>query len=202
MTGHQSPYDNSVYNDPAYDITSVPSWKTTPTPPLHGAYAPGARLSSRTKAAVGVGGAVLVVSGMFAWSHYQAAQADADVRKTQLALDQQRLDLERQQQNAAQVAQAAAAASHETDAQRARREAVQACIEKAGAAINAVDDCGKAYPALDPATGMVNTAQNVAAPGAASGGQTSGAGLWVLGGVGAVLAVGYVRKWAAQHASQ
>lgn len=202
MPDTQSPYDRGAYNDPAYDITSVPSWKTAPAPPLHGAYAPGARLSPRAKAAVGVGGAVLVVSGMFAWSNYQASQADADVRKAQLALEQQRLDLQRQQQSAEQAAQAAAAASQETAAQRARREAVQECIQKAGAAFNAVDNCSKAYPAVDPVTGMVNTAQTVAAAGPAQDGQTSGAGLWVLGGVGAVLGFGYVRKWAVKYGSQ
>ncbi|RPE27310.1 hypothetical protein [Kitasatospora cineracea] len=190
---------DSVYNDPSYNITSIPTWQTTPAPapPLHGAYAPNARLSTRAKAALGVGGAVLAASGMFAWSNYQSTQADAEVRKAQLALDAQRLDLQRQQQNAEQAAQAAAAAGHESEAQRSRREAVQACIDKAGQAITAVDDCGKAYPAIDPVTGMVNTAQNVAATNTPQGSQTPTAGLWVLGGVGAVLAFGYARKWAA-----
>jgi hypothetical protein len=64
--------DDSVYNDPAYNITSVPSWKS---PPLHGAYAPNARITPRMKAGLAAGGVVLVAAGAFAWSDYAAAQA-------------------------------------------------------------------------------------------------------------------------------
>ncbi|GAA2774382.1 MULTISPECIES: hypothetical protein [Kitasatospora] len=180
MTGH-----DSVYNDPAYDITSVPTWKS---PPLHGAYAPNARLSPRAKAAIGAGAVVLAASGMVAWSNYAAAQADAEVRQAQIGLEASKVDLQRQQQ-AAQVAQAA---GQETEAQKARRQAVQACIAKAGGNFNAVADCGKAYPSVDQ-LGMVNTAQTVTG-GKSDDGSSSGAGLIVLGTVGAAMGAGWLKK--------
>ncbi|MEU4301942.1 hypothetical protein [Kitasatospora aureofaciens] len=184
MTGR-----DSVYNDPAYDITSVPSWKT---PPLHGAYAPNARMSPRMKAGVAVAGVVLVATGMVAWSQYASAEADADVRKAQIALDQAKVDLERQKQEASLAAEAAKTTGVETDAQKARREAVQACVAKASGAYGAVADCAKAYPAVD-APGMVNTAQKVASS-EGDDASNSGVGLAVLGVAGVAVAGGYLKK--------
>ncbi|MFJ6139269.1 hypothetical protein [Kitasatospora sp. NPDC092286] len=175
---------DSVYNDPAYDITSVPSWKS---PPLHGAYAPNARLSARARAGIGAGVVVLAAAGMVAYSVYSSAEADAEVRKAQIALDASRLDLERQRQ----AADLAKAGEQETDAQRARREAVQACVAKAGGAYNAIADCGKAYPAVD-APGMVNTSRSVAS--GDDGGSNSGVGLVVLGVTGTAVAVGWMKR--------
>lgn len=177
--------NDSIYNDAAFDITSVPSWKS---PPLHGAYAPNARLTPRMKVGIGAGAVVLAASGMFAWSDYSAAQAEARVRQEQIALDSSRLDLQRQQQQAAQ----AAAAQQETPAQKARREAVEACVTKAGGSYNAVSDCASAFPAVVDASGMTNTAQTVA--GGKGGSPDSGAGLVVLGSVGAAFAVGWAKK--------
>jgi hypothetical protein len=177
--------DDSVYNDPAYNITSVPSWKT---PPLHGAYAPNARLTPRMKAGIAAGGVVLVAAGAFAWSDYAAAQADAKVRQAQIALDASRLDLERQKQAAEQ----AKTAGQETETQKARREAVQACVEKAGGGYGAIADCGKAYPLVDT-LGMVNTGSATAADGQDDG-HTSVPGLVVLGAVGAMVTVGWAKK--------
>jgi hypothetical protein len=181
--------DDSIYNDPAYDISSVPSWKS---PPLHGAYAPNARLSPRAKAGIAAGGVVLAASGMFAWSNYSAAQADAGVRRAQIALDTSRVELQRQQQEAEQAAVLAKAAGQETDAQRARREAVQACVDKAGGAFNAVSDCGKAFPLVE-SPGMSNTAQTVS-DGAGSGSGSSGVGLAVIGAVSVAVTVGWAKK--------
>ncbi len=176
---------DSVYNDPAYDISSVPSWKA---PPLHGAYAPNAKFSPKVMAGIGAGVVVLAATGMFAWSNYATAQADAEVRKAQIAVDASRIDLERQKTQAAQ----AAAGGEESAAQKARREAVQACVNKAGGAWNAITDCGKAYPVVATA-GMVNTAGS-----AASGGDDSGStptvGLAVLGVTGAAVAAGWAKK--------
>ncbi|MFF2080608.1 hypothetical protein ACFVXG_38320 [Kitasatospora sp. NPDC058162] len=180
---------DSVYNDPAYDITSVPSWKT---PPLHGAYAPNARLSPRAKAGVAVAGVVLAATGMVAWSQYASASADAEVKKAQIALDNSRLELEKQKQDAAAAAEMAKTTGVESDAQRARREAVQACVAKAAGAYGAVADCGKAYPAVD-SPGMVNTAQKVAT-GEGDGTSNSGVGLAVLGVAGVAVAGGYLKK--------
>jgi hypothetical protein len=181
--------DESVYNDPAYDISSIPSWKT---PPLHGAYAPNARLSSRAKAGIGAGAVVLAASGMFAWSQYSAAQADAEVKKAQIAVDASRLDMERQKQDAELAVETARTTGVETAAQRARREAVQACVDKAAGSYNAIADCGKAYPAVD-ASGMVNTSRTINPDGGGDG-SDSGVGLAVLGGAGALLLIGWAKK--------
>ncbi|MFJ3793856.1 hypothetical protein [Kitasatospora sp. NPDC090091] len=182
--------DQSVYNDPAYDISSVPSWKT---PPLHGAYAPNAKLSPRAKAGIGAGAVVLAATGMFAWSTWSSAQADAEVKKAQIALDSARLDLERQKQQAAQQAELVKTASQETEAQRARREAVQACVAKAGGGFNAIEDCGKAYPQVE-VPGMVNTSRSVGAAGGDDGAPVPGAGVVVLGGAGVLLVAGWAKK--------
>ncbi|MER8103866.1 hypothetical protein [Kitasatospora sp. NPDC094016] len=179
---------DSVYNDPAYDISSIPSWKQTP--PLHGAYAPNARLSPRAKAGVACGAVVLVATGMVAWSQYASAEADADVRKAQIALDASKVDLERQKQEASLAAETAKTSSVETDAQKARREAVQACVAKA-VGYNAIADCGKAFPDTSP--GMVNTAQKVASS-AGDDASASGTGLVVLGGAGVLVAFGWAKK--------
>ncbi|MFF9667360.1 hypothetical protein ACF1FY_35470 [Streptomyces althioticus] len=175
---------DSVYNDPAYDITSVPSWKT---PPLHGAYAPNARLSARAKAGIGAGVVVLAAAGMVAYSNYASAEADAEVRKAQIALDNSRLELEKQKQ----AADLAKAGQEETPAQKARREAVQACVAKAGNAFNAVSECGKAYPAVD-APGMVNTSRTVTD--GDGGDSTPGVGLVVRGVAGTAVTVGWMKK--------
>ncbi|MFF4384452.1 hypothetical protein [Kitasatospora sp. NPDC001547] len=185
MTGR-----DSVYNDPAYDISSIPSWKQTP--PLHGAYAPNARLSPRAKAGVACGAVVLVATGMFAWSQYASASAEAEVKKAQIALDQSRIDLERQKQDAELAAVTAKTTGVESDAQRARREAVQACVAKAGNTFNAVSDCGKAFP-VEAAPGMVNTASTASAEGEQDG-PVPMAGLVVLGAVVTVTGYGWAKK--------
>ncbi|MFE2174395.1 hypothetical protein [Kitasatospora sp. NPDC059462] len=181
--------EQSVYNDPAYDITSVPSWKT---PPLHGAYAPGAKLSPRAKAGLAGGAIVLAATGMVSWSHYASASAEADVRKAQIALDASRVDLERQKQDASLAAEMAKTGGVESDAQRARREAVQACVAKAGGTYNAIADCGKAFP-MEASPGMVNTASAASSEGEQDG-PVPMAGLAVLGAVVAVTGYGWAKK--------
>jgi hypothetical protein len=179
----------SVYNDPAFDISSVPSWKS---PPLHGAYAPNAKLSNRAKAGLAGGAVVLAATGMVAYSNYASAAADAEVRKAQIALDASKLDLQRQKQDAELTAQMAKTSGVESDAQKARREAVQACVDKAAGAYNAIADCAKAYPAVD-SPGMANTSQTVTSNDA-SDTSNSGVGLAVLGVAGVVVAGGWLKK--------
>ncbi|MEV0187202.1 hypothetical protein AB0I39_01535 [Kitasatospora purpeofusca] len=175
--------DDSVYND-TYNITSVPSWKS---PPLHGAYAPNARLSGRAWAGIGAGAVVLAAAGMVAWSTYASAQADADVRKVQIALDASKLELERQRQ----AADLAKAGEQETPAQKARREAVQACVAKANG-FGAVADCGKVFPPVVDTYGAVNTSR--AADGGDGGGSDSAVGLVVLGSAGALGAAAWGKR--------
>jgi hypothetical protein len=68
---------------------------------------------------------------------------------------------------------------------------VQACIDKAGNAFDAVSQCGKAYPEVST-NGMANTASTVG--GGKGDGSNSGAGLYILGGLAAVVAVGWAKK--------
>jgi hypothetical protein len=173
--------NQSPYNEP-YNITTVPPWKSPePEPP-----AP-AKLSPRAKAGLGLGFACVAAAGMFTWSQYESAQADAQVRQAQIALDAAKVDLAQQQQAAAQ----AQAAGQETPAQKARRLAVEACIATAGSNYGAVSDCGQIYPvtsspALSDASSTASTSNGP--------GSGSDVGLIVLGSVGAVLAVGWAKK--------
>jgi hypothetical protein len=180
------PANKSVYNDQYFDISSVPSWKTPPGPPLHGAYSENAKLSPRAKAGIAAGGVVLAATGMVAWSNYSAEQANADVRKAQIALEKDKVDLQRQQQQAAQAQQA----GQETEAQKARREAVSACVAKASG-FDAVSNCAKAFPEITSTTDMAATASTV---NAAHGSPVPVSGLVALGAVGSVLAVSWVKK--------
>lgn len=170
------PDRDSVYNDYV--------WKPAP----QATHTPKNKLSPRAKAGIGAGAVVLAATGMVTWSNYSAAQARAEVQKEQVSLEQARLDLERQKQQA----DLAQAAEKETPAQKARREAVQACVAKAGNSFNGIADCGKAYPAVD-SPGLLNTAQSVGSA-QSDGGSNSGVGVAVLGVVGAVVAVGWVKK--------
>ncbi|MHA6764715.1 hypothetical protein [Streptacidiphilus sp. PAMC 29251] len=179
---NHSPYGD--YNDPAYNITQVPAWKSPPV--AEDGRAPSAGLSPRAKAAIGAGAVVLAASGMFAVSNYESAQADANVREAQIAVDAARVTLAQEQQAAAQ----AKAAAQETPVQRARRLAVQACVAKAGDSYGAISDCGKVYPVTDtPAMGDTSSTVN-----SASSGSGSEVGLVVMGSIGVVLVGGWVKK--------
>jgi hypothetical protein len=177
--------NQSPYNDPGCNISSMPyqPYRTPkPTEPP-----PAAKLSPRAKAGLGLGAAAVATLGMFTWSQYEQAQTASHVRQQQIALDAGRLDLARQQQAAA-VAQAA---SQETPAQKARRLAVEACVAKAGGNYGAISDCGQIYPQVgNPA--MADASSTVSTN--SGSGPSSDVGLIVLGSLGAVLAVGWVKK--------
>jgi|SRR5581483_2921065 len=167
----------SVYNDYL--------WKPAPQAPAPAAKS---KLSPRAKAGVGAGGVILAATGMLAWSQYETAQTNAEVKKAQISLQQDQLNAQIEQQQA----QAAKAAGQETPAQAARREAMEKCVAAAGSSYNGVADCAKAYPPVDPA-GVVSDTQT-AASSTPTGGSNSPVGLVVLGATGAVVAVGWVKK--------
>lgn len=174
--------NQSPYNDP-FNITTIPQWKTQqpaePPPP--------ARLSPRAKAGLGLGFACVAAVGVFTWSQYESSQTSAHLRSEQLALATAKVDLAQQQQAAAQ----AQAAAQETPAQKARRLAVEACIAEAGSNYGAVAQCGQVYPVTSstPLTDVSSTAS--VSNGSGSG---SDVGVIVLGSLGAVMAVGWVKK--------
>jgi hypothetical protein len=164
---------DSVYN--TYGV-----WKPAP--------AAKHKLSPRAKAGLAAGGVALASTAMFAWSQYETGQANASVAKAQIALEQTQADVQLEQQQAQQ----AKASGQETAAQKARREAIQACIAAAGNSFNGVSDCASAYPVVDSA-GALNSSQSVASTTPTSG-ANSGTGLIVLGGLGAVAAFGWAKK--------
>lgn len=173
---------DSVYNDP----DTFPVWKEPQTAP---APAAGRKLSPRAKAGIAVGGVALAATTIVCWSQYETAQASADVAKAQIALEQQKLNL----QLAEQQTQAAKASGQETPAQAARREAMEKCVAAAGDSYNGVSSCASAYPVIDPA-GTLNDTQATASSTPTGGGAGSPVGLVVLAGVGGVVAVGAVKK--------
>jgi hypothetical protein len=175
----------SPYNDPGYNISSMPyqPYQTPkPTEPP-----PPAKLSPRAKAGLGLGFAAVAATGMFTWSQYEANQANAHIRAGQVAVDAARVQLAQEQQAAAQ----AKAAAQETPAQRARRLAVEACIAKAGNNFGGVSDCGSIYPATgSPALADASSTSSTGG-GAGTG---SNVGLIVLGSIGVVLVGGKAKK--------
>jgi hypothetical protein len=170
-------HDGSVYN------TDYPVWKPAP------AAAPKHKLSPRAKAGIGVGSVALAAAGMFAWSQYETAQANDQVKQAQIALQQAQVNLVMLQQEAA----AAKSAGQETPAQAARREAMEKCVADAASNYNGVADCASAYPVIDP-TGTLNDTQSTAASSPTSGGASSPVGLVVIGAAGAMVGVGWVKK--------
>lgn len=175
----------SPYNDNAFNVSSMPSYQPYQTPkPTEPP--PPARLSPRAKAGLGLGFAAVAATGMFTWQQYESSQASAHLRQEQIAVDAAKVQLAQEQQAAA----LAKTAEQETPAQKARREAVEACIAKAGSNFGGVADCGQIYPATSsPALSDASSTTN-----ASSGAAGSNVGLIVLGSLGAVLAVGWVKK--------
>lgn len=172
-----SPTDYSVYNDYPVRKEAVPQPRQTEQ----------RGLSPRAKAGIAVGGVVLAATGMVCWSQYETAQANADVKKAQLSLQQAQVQLAIQQQ----AAQQAKASGQETPAQKARREALQQCIAAAGNSYNGVQDCANAYPATD-STALNDT--QATASSTPTGGTNSGTGLLVLGGAGVLVVGAWVKK--------
>lgn len=175
---------DSVYNNPDVPVWTPDRFSAAQAP----APAAGRRLSPRAKAGIAVGSVALAATGIVCWSQYETAQANADVQKAQIALEQQKLNL----QLAEQQAQAAKASGQETPAQAARRQAMEKCVAAAGDSYNGVSSCASAYPVIDPA-GTLNDTQATAST-SPTGGASSPVGLIVLAGVGGVVAVGAVKK--------
>lgn len=174
----------SPYNDPGYNISSVPYQPYQTPKPTE--FPPPARLSPRAKAGLGLGAAAVATLGMFTWSQYETGQANAHVRAEQVAVDAAKVQLAQEQQAAAQ----AKAAAQETPAQRARRLALEACIAKAGNNFGGVSDCGSIYPATGSPT-LADAASTSSSDGSKAG---STVGLIALVSIGGVLTIGYVKK--------
>lgn len=178
----------SVYNDPTFTLNDNPLWR-----PKEADAAPAAapKLSPRARAAVGLGFAAVAAASLFTWSQYESSQAAAQVRQEQLALDTAKVNL-LQAQQAAVIAKAG---SKETAVQRARRLAVQACINKVGSnsGADSVSACGEVFPA-STTPGMTDTASTTST----SNGKSSGPGAAVdvigLVAIGGAMGVGKFKK--------
>lgn len=174
---NSTPDRDSVYNP-------YPVFKT-PAP----AAASRRGMSPRAKAGVAVGGVALAATAMVTWSQYETGQANADVRKAQITLQQTQADVALAQQQAA----AAKTSGQETPAQTARRVALEKCIAAAGNGSGSVSDCANAYPVIDSTGAALNGSQNAASSTSDSTG-SSPVGVVVLVGTGAVLVGGWAKK--------
>lgn len=141
-------------------------------------------LTPRGKVAVVIGGMTLAVASVGVWQYHTAAEAEADIARQRLALEERKLAAAEEARRAEAVK-----AAQPTDAQRkARDRAVQTCVDKGAKGpgfvntADLVDKCSAAFPA--------DTAVNTAAAGASTstgdGDDGGGAG---IGGTG-LLVVG------------
>lgn len=104
---------------------------TDPTPygpPAHTAYAqpvkPG--LTTRGKAAIGVGTAVIACGSLLGWQHYNAQETAAETKAQELALKQQELRI----QELREINKANAAAKKtETAEKNERKKLVDSCVD-------------------------------------------------------------------------
>jgi membrane protein involved in colicin uptake len=179
----------SPYNDPGYNVSSMPYQPYQTPKPTE--FPSAAKISPRAKAGLGLGAAAVATLGMFTWSQYETGQANAHVRAEQVAVDAAKVQLAQEQQAAAQ----AKAAAQETPAQKARRLAVEACINKAGSNFGGVADCGSIFPA----TGSPALANASSTSSTSSGSAGSNVGMIVLGSIGVVLAAGKAKKYLTAH---
>lgn len=152
-----------------------------------------AGLTRRGRAVLAVGGTVLATGSLLGWQHYQAAQAANEVRAQELAIEQQKLDIERAKvvgktNEAQQKAQAKAVS--------VRQKLIDACVQEnkglvgkqLGATYGSVlSDCQNQYP---DTTGAGSDMQEAASASDSNGGG-GGAGTGVLIG-GSVLALGLI----------
>jgi len=140
-----SPYHDFNDDDIAARFDGI-AQSLTPDPapyenPQVTAASPG--LTRRGKAALATGAALLIGGGALAWSSYAASQAQAEVKAAELALQSERLELERIQ--ALKDANAPTASRRSKDFDR--------CVDKALAtksaytsAAEVIEQCNAAFP--------------------------------------------------------
>ena len=198
------------YNDPdaafngiisgGYGINPQPTPAQPYTDPAHQPYGPPAHpvktgITPRGKAALAICAAVVVGGGLLGWQHYAAGQAAADVKAKELAIEQQKLDLEKLKAlgEANQAQQ-----KTQTAADKTRQAKVDACVQdnkglvgkQLGQTLGGViSDCQNQYPAT---TGTGDMQEAASAKDSGGGGASDF--LLIGGGVLATGLVVFVRK--------
>lgn len=171
-------------------------------PPAHTAYAqpvkPG--LTSRGKAAIGVGTAVIACGSLFGWQHYAAQETAAQTKAQELALKQQELRI----QELREINKANAAARKSESAENSERSKLVAeCVNSnkkmvgklLGVTYQSVrGDCEAQYP-ISTTTGDMQAAATATDTTTNSGGGGLNQGLLIGAGVlGLGLAVAVKRS--------
>jgi hypothetical protein len=131
-------------------------------PPVHTAYAQPVKsgLTSRGKAAIGVGTAVIACGTIFGWQHYAAQETAAQAKAQELALKQQELRI----QEIREINKANAAEKKSEKAENSeRKKLVEACVDSnkkmvgklLGVTYQSVrGDCEDQYPTVTNGTDM------------------------------------------------
>lgn len=204
------------YNDPDHTFDGIisHSWTensqaSTPTPTGHTSYtdphpygppAPGrpvkTGLTPRGKAGIAVITALVAGGGLLGYSHYAATQAANQVKAKELAIEQQKIDLEKQKAlDKANKAAAKTASAQET----ARQKKIDACVKDNKSLVGkqlgqtlegVIDDCQKQYPQAADTSSM----QQAADSSPSNNSSTGVDGLLIGGGVLVVGAFLFIRK--------
>jgi hypothetical protein len=131
-------------------------------PPVHTSYMQPVKtgLTSRGKAAIGVGTAVIACGTLFGWQHYDAQESAAQTKGQELAIKQQELRI----QELREINKANTAAKNTEAAENSERnKLVEACVDSnkkmvgklLGVTYQSVrGDCEDQYPMTASSTGM------------------------------------------------
>lgn len=165
-------------------------------PPANTYYAPPAKpgLTSRGKAAIGVGTAVIACGTLFGWQHYNAQEASAATKAQELALKQQELRI----QELREINKANAAAKKSQEAENNdRSKLVDACVDSnkkmvgklLGVTYQSVrSDCENQYP-TSATTGDMQAAAT--AQDTSSGSNSTDTGVLLGGGAALALVLAF-----------
>lgn len=160
MTSHNDDFNRIVNEE--WEVNTTPA----PATPAHGPYGPAAQqqvktgLTPRGKAALAIGATVIAGGSLLGWQHYEAAQTANEVRAQELALEQQKLDIE-QMKTEQQVNQAAD--KQQAVADKTRQKKIDACVDadkgligkRMGTTYSSIlNDCRNQYPASSDGADM------------------------------------------------
>lgn len=189
---------NSFGTNPQASTQAAPSY-TDPHP--YGPPAPGrpvkTGLTPRGKAGIAVVTAIVAGGGLLGYQHYAAAQAANQIKAQQLAIEQQKLDLEKQKALDKANKEAAQTASVQ---ETARQKHIDACVKDNKGLVGkqlgqtlagVIDDCQKQYPASALTSDMQEAANTSPTN---SSGNAGVDGLLIGGGALVVGAFLFVRK--------
>lgn len=159
-------------------------------PPAHTTYMQPVKtgLTTRGKAAIGVGTAVIACGSLLGWQHYAAQETAAQTKAQELALKQQELRI----QELREINKANTAAKKTEKAENSERnKLVEACVDSnkkmvgklLGVTYQSVrGDCEDQYPTTTSSTGMQAAASATDTTTGSSGGGVN-PGLLIAGGV-------------------